>query len=61
MVLFADQANLVLPESLQDSAYKYNRDHWIRLNDKQVYEITNLNFDYDVRPVWERSGLAAPE
>ena len=61
MVLFADQANLVLPESLQDSAYKYNRDHWIRLNDKQDCEITNLRYDYDAGPVWGRSGSAAQD
>jgi hypothetical protein len=61
IVLFADRANLVLPESLQDSAYKYNRDHWIRLNDRQDYEITNLRYDYDAGPVWERSGSGTPE
>jgi len=51
LVLFADQTNLVMPENLQDSSYKFYRDRWIRLVDKQDYEITNLCFDYDVRPV----------
>jgi HEPN/RES N-terminal domain 1/RES domain len=61
LVLFADQTNLVIPENLRDGSYGYYRDHWIRLVSKQVYEITNLNFDYDVRPVWEQSGSVAPE
>jgi HEPN/RES N-terminal domain 1/RES domain len=62
MVLFADQTNLVIPENLQDGSYKYyHQDHWIRLVGKEDYEITNLRYDYDVRPVWEQSGSAAPE
>jgi hypothetical protein len=60
LVLFADQTNLVIPENLEDGSYGYYRDRWIRLVTKQIYEITNLSFDYDVRPVWERSGSADP-
>jgi hypothetical protein len=62
LVLFADQANLVIPENLRDSAYKYNRNHWLQLIGKQDYEITSLRFDFDVRPVWgEKPTDAAPE
>jgi len=58
LVLFADQTSLVTPEDLRDDNYNFYRDRWIRLIGKQDYEITNLCFDYDVRPMWGHLGLA---
>jgi len=58
MVLFVDQTNLVMPEDMRDGTYEFYKDRWIRLVDRQEYEIPNLDFDYHVKPVRERQPSA---
>jgi hypothetical protein len=60
MVLFADQTNMI-PEDIRDKTHGFHKDRWIRLVDKQEYEISNLTVDYDVRPVYGRLPSADPE